>query len=250
MAPVIILAFAATVLVTSFIAGIFGMAGGMLLMGVLLFIVSVPDAMVLHGVAQMASNGWRAVLWSRYILWGIVARYILGLFAASIVFLSLIIVPDERMVLLLLGIIPFAGRMIPERALPQATRRGGAELCGFICTSLQLLSGVSGPLLDMFFVRSDLDRRAVVATKAACQVMTHLAKLLYFGLLLGGATDAVLDPVVLSLAVGMAVLGTSAGRIVLERMTDQSFRKYTWRIVMGIGCIYLLRGVNGYMPMW
>ncbi len=69
MTPVVILAFATTVFVTSFIAGVFGMAGGMLLMGTLLLMVSVPDAMVLHGVAQMASNGWRALLWRRYIMW-------------------------------------------------------------------------------------------------------------------------------------------------------------------------------------
>ena len=32
------------------------MAGGMLLMGGLLFFVSVPDAMILHGLTQMTSN--------------------------------------------------------------------------------------------------------------------------------------------------------------------------------------------------
>jgi uncharacterized protein len=248
MSPLLILAFAATVLVTSFIAGIFGMAGGMLLMGVLLFMVSVPDAMVLHGVAQMASNGSRSFLWHRYILWRVVARYVLGLVLAGLVFVTLVIVPDERIVLVMLGLMPFVGRVLPDRIMPQATRRGGAELGGFICTSLQLLSGVSGPLLDMFFVRSELDRRVVVATKAACQVATHLSKLLYFGLLLGGGTASSADPVVLGLAVVMAVLGTSAGRVFLERMSDQSFRKYTWRIVMAIGCVYLFRGLNGFLP--
>lgn len=172
------LAFAGAALITSFISGVFGMAGGMLLMGVLLFMVSVPDAMVLHGVTQMASNGWRSMLWRKYILWRVVARYVIGLVAAGMLFVSLVIVPDERVVLLLLGALPFIGRILPDKIMPQAPKRGGAELCGFICTSLQLLSGLSGPLLDMFFVHSDLDRRVVVATKAACQVVTHLSKLL------------------------------------------------------------------------
>ncbi|MGZ5081409.1 MAG: hypothetical protein ACXWHZ_18785, partial [Usitatibacter sp.] len=52
-------------LVTSFISGILGMAGGMILMGILLAMMPVPAAMMLHGITQLASNAWRAVLWRR-----------------------------------------------------------------------------------------------------------------------------------------------------------------------------------------
>ena len=63
---------AAGVVVTSFLSGIFGMAGGMILMGLLLAIMPLAAAMVLHGITQMASNGWRAVLWRAHIEWRIV----------------------------------------------------------------------------------------------------------------------------------------------------------------------------------
>ena len=52
---------------------------------------------------------------------------------------------------------------------------------GFVGTALQLVSGVSGPVLDVFFVRSKMGRHAVVATKALTQSLTHLAKIIYFG---------------------------------------------------------------------
>ena len=52
-----------SVLATSFLSGIFGMVGGLVLMGILLMLLPVPLAMSLHAVTQMASNGWRAVLW-------------------------------------------------------------------------------------------------------------------------------------------------------------------------------------------
>ena len=55
--------------VTSFISGILGMAGGMILMGILLAVMPVSGAMMLHGVTQMASNGWRAWLWRSEIDW-------------------------------------------------------------------------------------------------------------------------------------------------------------------------------------
>ena len=55
-----VLAF--STLVTSFISGILGMAGGMILMGVLLALLPLPAAMMLHGISQFASNGGRAFM--------------------------------------------------------------------------------------------------------------------------------------------------------------------------------------------
>ena len=51
-----------TTLVTSFISGIFGMAGGIILMAVLVALVSVAMAMIIHGGIQMFANGYRAFL--------------------------------------------------------------------------------------------------------------------------------------------------------------------------------------------
>ena len=58
---------------TAFLSGLFGMAGGLILIGVLLTILPLPSAMVLHAVTQMASNGWRAFLWRSHIRWRPVA---------------------------------------------------------------------------------------------------------------------------------------------------------------------------------
>ncbi len=239
--------FAVTVLGTSFLAGLFGMAGGVLLMGALLFMVPVADAMVLHGITQIVSNGWRSMLWWRYIMWGVLLRYLLGLAVAGALFTSLLIVPDERVIFLMLGVVSFLGLVLPERIVPQADRRFGAEICGFLCTVFQLLSGVSGPMFDVFFVRTKLDRRMIVATKSACQVLTHFAKLIYFGVLVGGASQVSSDALVIAVALVMAVTGTSLARPLLERMSDKSFRVYTARILMVIGTFYLVRGVAGFI---
>lgn len=247
MSGAVLALFAATVLATTFLAGLFGMAGGVLLMGALLFLVPVADAMVLHGVTMIAANGWRGVLWRRYILWGVLARYVLGLTVAGALFTGLMIVPDERVIFLLLGVMSFLGLILPERLVPQADRPLGAELCGFLCTGFQLLSGVSGPMFDVFFVRTTLDRRAIVATKSACQLITHVAKLVYFGLLVGGATAISGDPLVMGAAVVMAIAGTSLARPLLERMSNAAFRVYTSRILMGVGAFFLLRGVIGFV---
>ncbi len=239
-------ALAVILLITSFMSGIFGMAGGMILMGVLLPFLPVPTAMVLHAVSQMTSNGWRATLWGRYIEWRIFARYTLGLAAALAIFAFIRMVPDRALVLIILGVMPFFAVMIPDRLAPRADRPGGAEFAGFVGTALQLISGVSGPMLDIFFVRTIMDRRAVVATKASCQVVTHLTKLIYFG----GLAESVGDELswgILAIAIGMTVIGTSASRFVLERMSDAQFRRWTRGIVMGIGAVYIAQGIAVYL---
>src|SRR5271167_3836084 len=48
---------AVTVLVSSFLSGVFGMAGGMILLGVLLVYYDVTTAMVLFSIIQFAANG-------------------------------------------------------------------------------------------------------------------------------------------------------------------------------------------------
>lgn len=236
---------AVSAVVTSFISGILGMAGGMILMGVLLAFLPVPAAMVLHAVTQMTSNGWRALLWSKYVVWAILGRYMIGLAASLAIFALVRFVPDRALVLLLLGLSPFVVVVLPERFALQADRRGGAEICGLLCSALQFLSGVSGPSLDIFFVRTALDRRAVVATKAACQVVTHLSRLLYFGGLTGMSVD--LGWTGLALCVAAAITGTSLSRAVLERMTDGQFRSWTQRLVMAVGAIYIIQALDAFM---
>jgi uncharacterized membrane protein YfcA len=237
---------AVILLITSFLSGIFGMAGGMILMGALLPILPVPTAMVLHAISQMSSNGWRAALWLRYVEWRIFARYVLGLLAALAIFAFVRAVPDRALVLICLGVMPFVAVAIPDRLAPRADRPGGAEAAGLIGTALQLISGVSGPMLDIFFVRTMMDRRAVVATKAACQVVTHLTKLVYFGGLAGGLGEE-LSWGIVAIAIVMAIIGTTASRVVLERMTDVQFRRWTRLIVMAIGAVYIAQGLAAYL---
>ena len=61
MTPLLIAALGLLMVATAFLSGMFGMAGGLILIGVLLALLPLPTAMVLHAITQMASNGWRAL---------------------------------------------------------------------------------------------------------------------------------------------------------------------------------------------
>ena len=60
-----------TIVLSSFISGVFGMAGGMVLLGVLLVYFDVATGMVLFSIIQLTTNGWRALHWRHFVLWPI-----------------------------------------------------------------------------------------------------------------------------------------------------------------------------------
>src|SRR5205085_1703424 len=172
---------AVSAFVTSFISGILGMAGGMILMGILLALMPVPAAMMLHGVAQLASNGWRAMLWRKEVDWRVFRGYALGALISMVAFIMLNLVVSKPVALVVMGLTPFVALALPEKLHLNVERPGHPIACGSICTALALMAGVSGPILDVFFVRSQMGRHAGVATKAMTQSLSHILKNVYFG---------------------------------------------------------------------
>jgi len=109
--PVIL---AIVVVVTATLSGIFGMAGGMILMGYLTAAYTVGAAMMLHGTTQAVSNGYRAIINWRDIRWRLVLEIVAGSAVALGIFMAVRFVPDKATVFLILGLIPFLGFSIPR----------------------------------------------------------------------------------------------------------------------------------------
>lgn len=124
-------ALTAAVLATSFLSGIFGMAGGMILMGILLSFLPLTAAMVLHGLTQMASNGWRAWLWRSHIRWGIVYRYAAGSILAALAFGAIRFEPSKAAALVIIGLLPLVGLLVPGRFAPPLPAERSAPRSSF-----------------------------------------------------------------------------------------------------------------------
>jgi uncharacterized protein len=239
--PLLLAILAVSALVTSFISGILGMAGGMILMGILLALLPLPAAMMLHGITQLASNGWRAWLWRTSVEWRVIRQYAYGALIALAFFAVVKLVVSKPVALITLGLTPFLTLALPEKLHLNVERRGHSLGCGIICTILSLTSGVSGPILDVFFVRSKLTRHAVVATKAMTQSFSHVLKIVYFGAFVA-ADEAAVNPWTAAMMVLLAFGGTQLSRQVLERMNDESFRFWTRWTVIVTGLFYLVSG--------
>jgi uncharacterized protein len=228
----------ATILVSSFVSGVFGMAGGMILLGVLLVYYDVTTAMVLFSIIQFAANGWRALLWYRYVRWPIFFHYVLGAMVAFAALRVVAYVPDKATVYLLLGVMPFLVELLPRRAHPSIEWPAMPFVSGALTTVLQFMSGVGGVFLDIFFQKSMLDRKTTVATKAVTQTFSHVLRAVYFGSL--GGLGNVMTWTTLA-AVALAIAVTSVTPYVIERMTDHGFRQWTRVVIYAISVVYLVR---------
>ena len=235
------LAFPAVLLLvaaTSFFSGIFGVAGGMILMGGLVYLLPVTQSMLVHGLAQTLSNGARVVQWRGFIDFRIVWRFLLGASLAVAVLAVVRFVPSKTLLLFLLGGSILVMLSLPKDWAPKITNPTVAVICGILAAALMLTAGVSGTFVDQFFVRTALDRRIVVATKATMQTVLHAVKVVYFGTMAAYEIDNTIVGVFVIVPI-IAVLGSNLGGKVLERMTDQQFYWWIRRVVFCLGVFYV-----------
>jgi uncharacterized membrane protein YfcA len=238
MTPSVLALIAATIVFSSFLSGVFGMAGGMILLGVLLNYFDVATGMIFFSIIQLFANGWRVVQWRHYILWRIFGWYFVGAVIAFAGMWMIAFVPDKAMVYLGLGVMPFVVEALPASMRPNIERKGVPLFTGVATTIIQILAGVGGLFLDIFFQKSMLDRKTTNATKAVAQSFSHVVRAFYFGSLtgIGDVPLWATGPAIL-----LAIGGTSLAPFVIERMTDHGFRQWTRAIIFAISVVFLAR---------
>lgn len=232
--------------VTACISGIFGMAGGMIFMGIIASVMGVAEAMVVHGIVQSISNSSRAWLLLPDIRWDILGYKLLGALPAIALLSMIAFIPNKATLFIVLGLLPFI-LWLPKGVFQgDAAKPSNAIACGIMVMGLNLTAGVAGPALDFFYVKTSLNRKEIVATKAVTMFASHLVKIFYFGLpLIAAAGLTSLPPLwIFVAAVPCIILGTFIGTRILHRLSDIHFKSYTKYLVTAVGVIYLWRGLN------
>jgi len=225
---------------TAFLSSIFGMLGGLILMGILVSIMPVSQAMVLHGLIQLTSNGYRAWLNRKDINWSIVATLIVGNIVALAGLVFVAFVPDRITVLLALGLLPYIAWALPKNAALDVTKKPIGLLAGMVVVATNLLAGVGGPLLDVFFQRVDMTRHQVVATKAVAQSLGHISKVIFFGFLTVSASNDWPVFWLVLIAMTASVTGTTFGKKILDKINDEIFFLWTQRILLSVGAVFII----------
>jgi uncharacterized membrane protein YfcA len=229
----------ATALVAATLSGVIGMGGGLLLLTVMAMVLDPLAVVPIHGVVQMASNGTRTLRLLREVEWGIFFRYVPMLGFGVWVGRSFYAGADAAWFKPVVGAFVLLALtwdlMKPRRMnLPAWVLLPG----GFVGGMLTVMVGATGPYLATFFLRDDLHRRQVVATKAAIQTVGHLAKIPAFLSL--GFDYVGAWPVMVPMVVA-AIAGTFLGTTILGRLPERAF-KIAFRVLLAALAAKLIIG--------
>ncbi len=232
---------------TSLISGVFGMAGGMILMGFLPLYFLPAQAILLHGIIQGFANAHRSFTLRGAIDWRGMRYYALGSFLAFVILRQVQFVPDRSLLYLFLAVIAFAGAFNCFPAALSFQRNRGAFISGIAVSGVQLVVGVAGPLLDLFFRDRSAPKENVIATKSMTQVLSHALKVaLMVEILRNQERVLIFQWWEIALILAVSAVGTSIGRIFLGRMSQANFYRWTSWILAGLGVIYFQKGVSAY----
>jgi len=230
-------------LATSILSAVIGMAGGITLLSVMLLFYDPLIAIPLHGVVQLVSNSSRAVVQRKHLRWDLIWRYGLLLLPFGFVGVEISQQLPPAFTRGLIGVFVLAATWAPKLLLlgthpedSDPARRfillGGAV--GVLNTTI----GATGPLIAPFFLNLGLTRFALIGTKAGCQVLGHLAKLVIFGVV--GFVYVDYLPLLIALCLSV-VVGTLVGSRLLDRVNEKWFVRL-YKTVLTVIALYLVVG--------
>jgi uncharacterized protein len=225
---------------TSALTAAFGIGGGVAMLGALAG--AVPPAMVVavHGVVQLGSNMGRVVIQRAHILWRPVAIFTVGSLFGAVAGAAVFVALPERLLLALLGVFILVMTWLPKPRIP-GLESTGMLIGGFIATFITMFVGATGPFVQALFLPMGLDRKTLIASHAACNVIQHGLKVLAFGFL-GFAFQDWLPLIAVMILSGL--LGTWLGTRLLETLPEALFQRLL-KGILTVLALDLLRRAAG-----
>jgi uncharacterized membrane protein YfcA len=234
-------------LLTSVLSGATGMGGGVILLAVMALLVDMAYVVPLHGVVQFYSNGFRTFLFFKHTDWRLFCCYAVGLLPGAFLGIYVFQHLDKDVVALLMGIFILLITWMPKFRNEHKESILIFIPVGVVSGVISIFFGATGPFLAPFFVRKDILKEQLIATKAACQTLAHILKIPLFASI--GFNIFQFWPTLLFLC-GAVMIGTYFGKKLVGKMTDKQFKGIIkWMLTavsikMIITAIYLITKVT------
>jgi len=222
---------------TSALTAAFGVGGGIAMLTLMGLFVPVAALIPVHGAVQLGSNTGRAWHQRANVRMDVAAPFIAGSVVGAVIGAFVVIQLPDAWLKLVLGAFVIAITWAKVPGIDKLTRTGLA-IGSVLVALIGMLVGATGPLVSVLFAQFFAnDRKALVATHAAGMVAQHGLKIIVFGL----AGFAFWDwlPLIGAMIVS-GYLGTVYGTKLLERMPEESFRKW-FKIAITVLALDLLR---------
>jgi uncharacterized membrane protein YfcA len=212
---------AITSLITSMASGVAGMGGGIILLSLLSFFLAHHEMIAIHGIIQLISNSSRLIYLKQYMRLDFFIPFLIGSPIGYIISFYLFSkIEDHQILYFVLSLLMFYSVFRPKQLPCFKLTALGWFILGVITSILGPLIGAIGPLLAPFFLRDDITKEEIVATKSSMQFLIHLLKIPLFISL----SFSYQDHMYLILVMGLfTVLGTHFGVRVLKRIEVKIF---------------------------
>ncbi len=222
-----IIFFAFAVLISSFISGMTGLGGGILLLSVMIPLFPISVVIPLHGVIQFVSNSSRVLLSLNRINYRILLLFTCGAVLGSLLTLPIELTHNSTVSTITLAVAIIIFTWVPLKIV-NADFKGKFILVGSTASFLSTFIGTTGPLTAPFFLNSKLDKTSYVPTKSACQLPIHLFKVILY-ILSGFILKDWITYIVIALPI--VILGNVAGKLVTRKVNGDSYKIFVKIII-------------------
>ncbi|MCO4755381.1 MAG: sulfite exporter TauE/SafE family protein [Bacteriovoracaceae bacterium] len=230
---------------TSIISAIIGMGGGVLLLSVMTFFLPLHVIIPVHGFVQLISNSTRLLFLKLHIRWRFFTFFAIGMpFGAALSAFLLKDVVSESFPYLAISLLIFYAVFKPKKMPHFEIHSWGWTIVGFFTGIAAILVGAVGPLIAPFFIRKDLEKEEIVATKATMQMISHLSKIPVFLYLDFRFEDYSSMTLLMAFA---AIAGTHYGIGILRKVDDSVFKKLYRGVLFISGVRLLYRFIEFYI---
>ncbi|MBE1204234.1 TSUP family transporter [Aminobacter carboxidus] len=227
---------------TSALTAAFGVGGGIAMLTLMGLFVPVAALIPVHGAVQLGSNTGRAWHQRANVRMDVAAPFIAGSVVGAVIGAFVVIQLPDAWLKLVLGAFVIAITWAKIPGIDKLTRTGLA-IGSVVVALIGMLVGATGPLVSVLFAQFFAnDRKALVATHAAGMVAQHGLKIVVFSLAGFAFSDWL--PLIGAMIVS-GYLGTVYGTRLLERMPEESFRKWFKIAITVLALDLLRRGLMG-----
>lgn len=231
---------------TSFLTIVAGTGGGVMLLAVMLSIFPPLIVLPIHGVVQLGSNFFRALLMRKFIAYEILIPFTVGAILGAGLGAQFVVTLDEGILQLILGLFILYLVWVPKlkniRFLPPNIH---FSVGGFLSTFASLFVGASGPLAAAFIARAAEKKEIYIATISSSMVVQHGFKTIVFGFAGFVFYDYIL---LIALMILTGFLGTYAGKHIVLRISQKLFSVVYKTVITLLALRLLWDAFKGFIP--
>ena len=196
-------------------------SGGVLFLSVLTFFVTYQSLIPIHGAVQLFSNSSRTWILRKHIKKEFFWFFMLGCMAGVLIAIFLIgTVKSKTIPYLLISALIFYSIFRPKKLPQMIIPNWGFIFVGIVSGILGMVIGATGPFLAPFFLRDDLSKEEIVATKSSMQTFVHFTKIPAFLYLGFSYKENILLIAILCIS---AIVGTNVGVRILRGIDEKLF---------------------------